>query len=104
MGGSAAGVNAMFGALEEIFNPAAARARKELQEQHERVVRIPSPGDKILAEGKVVIPRTSKAQPSSAKSPETHAPEQQPPDEQPPDEQPPDEQPPKERVIHLETD
>jgi hypothetical protein len=60
MGGSAAGVNAMFGALEEIFNPAAAQARKE---QHERVIPIPSPGDKLLAEGKVMIPRTPKAQP-----------------------------------------
>jgi hypothetical protein len=84
MGGSAAGVNAMFGALEEVFNPAAARARKELQEQHERVIPIPSPGDKLLAEGRVVIPRTPKAQPAQSR-----------------EEQPPKEQPPK---IHLKTD
>jgi hypothetical protein len=55
MGGSAGGMNAMLGALDEVFNPAAARARKELEEQNERVVPIPSPGDKLLAEGKVVI-------------------------------------------------
>ena len=75
MGGSAAGVNAMFGALEEIFNRAAAQARKE---QHERVIPIPSPGDKLLAEGKVVIPRTPKAQPATAQSPTAQSPEAQP--------------------------
>ncbi len=69
MGGSAAGMNAMIGALESFFNPAAARARKEVEEQHERVIPIPSPGDKLLAEGKVVIPRTPHAQPSKPQSP-----------------------------------
>ena len=58
MRGSAAGMNAMIGALDSFFNPAAARAREELKEQHERVVPIPSPGDKLLAEGKVVLRRT----------------------------------------------
>ncbi len=58
MRGSAAGMNAMIGALDTFFNPAAARARQELKEQHERVVPIPSPGDKLLKEGKVVIRRT----------------------------------------------
>ena len=86
MGGSAAGMNAMIGALDSFFNPAAARARKELEEQHERVVPIPSPGDKLLAEGNVVIPRTPKAQHAPAQSPGV---------------QPPEEQSPK---IHLKTD
>jgi hypothetical protein len=63
MGGSAAGMNAMIGALDSVFNPAAARARKELEEQNERVVPIPSPGDKLLAEGKVVIRQTPKDKP-----------------------------------------
>jgi hypothetical protein len=63
MGGSAAGMNAMIGALEDVFNPAAARSRKELEEQHERVVPIPSPGDKLLATGKVVIPRKPEDKP-----------------------------------------
>jgi hypothetical protein len=60
MGGSAAGMNAMMGALDSVFNPAAARARKELEEQNERVVPVPSPGDKLLAEGKVVIRQSPK--------------------------------------------
>jgi hypothetical protein len=63
MGGSAAGMNAMIGALDSVFNPAAARARKELEEQNERVVPIPSPGDKLLSEGKVVIPGKAKDKP-----------------------------------------
>ncbi len=69
MGGSAAGMNAMIGALDSFFNPAAARARKELEEQHERVLPIPSPGDKLLTEGKVVIPRAPRAQSSKPQSP-----------------------------------
>jgi hypothetical protein len=86
MGGSAAGMNAMIGALDSVFNPAAARARQELEEQNERIVPIPSPGDKLLAEGKVVIRRTPKAQPAAAQSP----------NEEPSQEQPP--------TIHLTTD
>ena len=66
MGGSAAGMNAMIGALDSFFNPAAARARKELEEQHERVVPVPSPGDKLLEEGKVVIRGTPKGAPKGA--------------------------------------
>lgn len=58
MGGSAAGMNAMIGALDSFFHPAAARAREELKEQHERVIPIPSPGDKLLTDGKIVIRRT----------------------------------------------
>ena len=64
MGGSAPGMNAMIGALDDVFNPAAGRARKELEEQNERIVPIPSPGDKLLAEGKVVIRRAPKDKPS----------------------------------------
>lgn len=81
IGGSAAGMNAMIGALDSVFNPAAARARKELEEQNERVVPIPSPGDRLLTEGKIVIRRPVKEQPAK--------------------EQPPKDQPPK---IHLKTD
>jgi hypothetical protein len=67
----------MIGALDSVLNPAAARARKELEEQNERVVPIPSPGDNLLAEGKLVIRRP------------------------PPKKRLPDEQPSK---IHLKTD
>jgi hypothetical protein len=91
MGGSAAGMNAMFGALEEFFNPAAARARKDLEEQHERVIPIPSPGDKLLAGGKVVIPRTPKTQRDTAQPATGQSPEEQPLQEPPP-------------TIHLKTD
>ena len=63
MGGSAAGMNAMIGALDSVFNPAAARAREELEEQNERIVPVPSPGDKLLAGGKVVIRRSPKGKP-----------------------------------------
>jgi hypothetical protein len=57
MGGSASAMSGVIGALEEFYNPGAARARQELQEQHERVIPVPSPGDKLLDEGKIVIRR-----------------------------------------------
>ena len=57
MGGSASAMSGVIGALEEFYNPAAARARQELKEQHERVIPVPSPGDKLLDEGRVVIRR-----------------------------------------------
>jgi hypothetical protein len=57
MGGSASAMSGVIGALEEFYNPAAARAREELKEQNERVIPVPSPGDKLLDEGKIVIRR-----------------------------------------------
>jgi hypothetical protein len=44
-----------LGALDEIFNPAAARARELVDEQNERVLPAPSPGDRLLAERRLVI-------------------------------------------------
>ena len=41
--------------MDEVFNPGAARAREELERQHEAVIPTPSPGDKLLSEGRVVI-------------------------------------------------
>jgi hypothetical protein len=55
--GASASMSGVVGAFEELFNPGAARGRQELQEQHERVIPVPSPGDKLLDEGKVVIRR-----------------------------------------------
>ncbi|MBA3843540.1 MAG: hypothetical protein H0X39_13185 [Actinobacteria bacterium] len=57
MGGSTAGMNAMIGAFESFFNPNAARAREMLEEQNQRGVAVPSPGDKLLDEGRIVIRR-----------------------------------------------
>ena len=42
-------------ALDQFFNPGAARAREELDHQHELVLPAPSPGDKLLDEGRIVI-------------------------------------------------
>ena len=55
----------LIGALDTFFNPAAARAREEMKEQHERVVPIPSPGDKLLTEGKIVLRRTPPEPPKT---------------------------------------
>jgi hypothetical protein len=55
MGDSASAMGGVIGALEEFYNPAAARAREELEAQHERVIPVPSPGDQLLDDGRVVI-------------------------------------------------
>jgi hypothetical protein len=50
--GSATG---LASALDPIFNPAASRAREEIDRQHELVMPTPSPGDRLLDEGIAVI-------------------------------------------------
>ena len=55
-GGTAgAALSSGLGAIEAAFNPAAGRAREELDRQHELVAPAPSPGDRILEEGRIVI-------------------------------------------------
>jgi hypothetical protein len=44
-------------ALDPFFNPEAARAREEIERQHELVIPTPSPGDRLLDEGVAVIER-----------------------------------------------
>ncbi len=54
--GSAGGaLSGGFSALDAVFNPGAARAREELERQHEAVLPTPSPGDRLLEEGRIVI-------------------------------------------------
>lgn len=54
--GSAGGaLSGGMSALDAVFNPGAARAREELDQQHERVMPAPSPGDRMLDEGVIVI-------------------------------------------------
>lgn len=56
MGDSRGSWSAAIGGLEEFVNPAAARAKEDLREQNERVMPTPSPGDKLLDEGRIVLP------------------------------------------------
>lgn len=50
-----AGMSGAFAALDEVFNPAAARAQEQVKGDHERVVPKPSPGDDALRTGSLVI-------------------------------------------------
>jgi hypothetical protein len=54
-GGAGGALSGGLAAMDAVFNPGAARAREELEQQHERVVPAPSPGDRMLDEGVVVI-------------------------------------------------
>ncbi len=50
MGGSQPGASSTLSALEEIFAPAAAKARLDLESRNERAIPIPSPGDRLLTD------------------------------------------------------
>jgi hypothetical protein len=54
-GERARSAGSVLGVFEEVFSPGAHRAREELDRQHEQVVPTPSPGDRLLDEGVVVI-------------------------------------------------
>ncbi len=62
MGGSGPGASSSLGALEEIFAPAAAKARLDLESRHEMAIPVPSPGDKLLTDRLLVIkaPKATK--------------------------------------------
>jgi hypothetical protein len=53
--GGSPSMGAAIGALDAVFNPGAARAREEIDAQHERVIPTPSPGDRLLRDGRIVI-------------------------------------------------
>lgn len=42
-------------AFEDVFNPMAARMRRELDMQNEQAIPVPSPGDRTLESNKIVI-------------------------------------------------
>lgn len=48
-------MGSVLGAMDDVFNPGAARAREALQAENQRVVAKPTPGDKLLKDGKVII-------------------------------------------------
>jgi hypothetical protein len=48
-------MSSALGSLDEFFHPSAARARELMDSQHERVIATPSPGDRLLNDGRVVI-------------------------------------------------
>ena len=54
---SRGGMGAVLGGLDEVFHPEAVRGRQEVERQHSMVVPSPSPGDKMLDDGVVVIER-----------------------------------------------
>ena len=54
---SRGGVGAMLGGVDEVFHPEAARAREQIDRQHSMVTPMPSPGDKLLKDGKLIVER-----------------------------------------------
>jgi hypothetical protein len=54
-GSAGAALGTGMTAVDAFVNPAAARAREELQHQNERVIPAPSPGDRLLREGRIII-------------------------------------------------
>jgi hypothetical protein len=67
-GSAGSAMSAGLGAIESFVNPAAARAREELRPQNERVIATPSPGDRLLKDGRIVI-ELPDADPTDATDP-----------------------------------
>ena len=44
-----------IGALDAFVNPGAQRARETLEQENERVMQAPTPGDRLLDEQRIVI-------------------------------------------------
>ncbi|MEY3734556.1 MAG: hypothetical protein RL347_1915 [Actinomycetota bacterium] len=61
-------MSSAIGALDAVFDPSAARAREALETQHERVMPTPSPGDRLLDEGRLVINLASTPPAAAAES------------------------------------
>lgn len=54
-GAASAGVSGAFGVMDELFNPAAERARNEREAQNERVIPLPSAGSPDDKDGEITI-------------------------------------------------
>lgn len=54
-GAAGSALSAGLGVIDAVFSPGAARAREELDHQHRRVLPTPSPGDRMLDDGVMVI-------------------------------------------------
>lgn len=52
---SRGGMGAVLGGLDEVFHPGAARGRELLDRQHSMVMPMPSPGDKLLDDGLLLV-------------------------------------------------
>lgn len=68
LGSSSASLGAALGAFDAFFHPGAARAREELKQANERKMPIPSPGDRLLHENRIVI-RVKGDEPNGAEAP-----------------------------------
>lgn len=47
--------SSVLGALEEVFNPMAARMRQEWEQRNEQAIPIPTPGERMLRDGRIRI-------------------------------------------------
>jgi hypothetical protein len=68
MGGPSGSMAAALGVFDNIWHPGAARARERLDAQNERVMPTPSPGDRLLSEGGIVIKRSAGSAPNKPRS------------------------------------
>lgn len=54
-GTSTGGMAGALGVLDDLVNPGAGRAREEMQGANEAVLPAPSPGDRLLRDGRITI-------------------------------------------------
>ncbi len=60
LGDASASMGAALGAFDAFLNPGSQRAGEELHQANERRVPVPSPGDRLLHENRIVISAPSR--------------------------------------------
>jgi hypothetical protein len=64
LGGKGRGaVGAMLNGADELWHASAVRGREELELQHQQIVPAPSPGDRLLDQGRAVLPDPHRRDP-----------------------------------------
>lgn len=65
MGASGGALSGVVGVLEDLYAPGAARARELMDAEHQVAIPVPSPGDRMLSTGRLVV-RTRPGRPPEA--------------------------------------
>jgi hypothetical protein len=66
-------LGALLNGADEVWHNSAVRARQELDWQHQRVSPAPSPGDRLLADGRVIVPASGQRGVSKSAVPGPHS-------------------------------
>ena len=68
------GMGAILNGVDEMWHPGAVRSREDLDLQHQQAVPVPSPGDRLLEDGRITLRRPDDADEGPSPACEGHDP------------------------------